>query len=44
MNSNHRKIINKKKSYIGPEKSKLNKVGTDTGLLDMYNNHIFCWR
>lgn len=40
MNSSHRKIINKKKSYTGPEKSKLNRVGTDTGLLDMYNNHI----
>ena len=40
MNSSNRKIINKNRMYTGPEKSKLNRVGTDTGLLDMHNNHI----
>ena len=40
MNINHRKIINKKRIYTGPEKSKLNRIGTDTGLLDMNNDHI----
>lgn len=40
MNSSNRKIINKNRMYTRPEKSKLNRVGTDTGLLDMHNNHI----
>ena len=40
MNTNRRKIINKKRMYTGPEKSKLNRIGNDTGLLDMNNDHI----